>query len=186
MNSKFVSLGKNKPIKKLLQTNQLLLIATGLLIVNLIVGGAFASILVGLFSLAAFWALLIIYGKKSQFLSAHHKLLMRYGLSPSIFLWVFGMFWLEVFASPAGAQFFTAAESWLLGVFPGAEAVVPIVFNVLRALFLLYVGISLVQVVQAARQDQDWQTLARTPLIIVVAVTVADVITQVITGGAAA
>jgi hypothetical protein len=33
---------------------------------------------------------------------------------------------------------------------------IPLVFNVLRGLFLLYVGISLVRVINGARQDEDW------------------------------
>src|SRR5579883_656603 len=60
------------------------------------------------------------------------------------------------------------------------KTVIDLFFNVLRALFLLYVAISLVRVVQAFRNDEDWQTLSRTPLIIVMAVTVGDIITSMI------
>lgn len=55
-------------------------------------------------------------------------------------------------------------------------------FNVLRGLFLLYVGISLVRVINSARNDEDWQTIARTPLIIIIAVTAGDILTTLITG----
>jgi len=37
-------------------------------------------------------------------------------------------------------------------------------------------------VIQAARQDQDWQDLARTPLIIVIAVSLGDILATFITG----
>ena len=57
-------------------------------------------------------------------------------------------------------------------------------FNVLRALFLLYLGISLVRIVNAARNDEDWQNLARTPLIISVTIVVGDILTGLITGNA--
>jgi hypothetical protein len=71
----------------------------------------------------------------------------------------------------------------MTGQFPNANQVIPLIFNVLRGLFLLYLGISLVRVVQSARQDEDWQNLARTPLIILIAVTMGDILASMITGG---
>jgi hypothetical protein len=53
---------------------------------------------------------------------------------------------------------------------------------VLRALFVIYLGIGLVKVIQSARNDDDWQQLARTPLILVVTVTMGDILAAVITG----
>ena len=88
-----------------------------------------------------------------------------------------------VLAHPAQAQFFGNAETWMqtnLGNNTGDA--IPLVFNVLRGLFLLYVGISLVRVINSARQDEDWQTIARTPLIIIIAVTAGDILTTLITG----
>ncbi|WP_138506596.1 hypothetical protein [Nostoc sp. PA-18-2419] len=95
---------------------------------------------------------------------------------------------LDFASSPADAQFFNTAQTWMTNTFGNAgngqtQAVVALFFNVLRGLFLLYVGISLVRVVQAARNDEDWQTLARTPLIIVLAVFVGDLVTGLIVGG---
>jgi hypothetical protein len=84
----------------------------------------------------------------------------------------------------ANAQFFKNAETWMKGKFTGADKAIEIIFNVLRGLFLIYLGISLVKVIQAARQDQDWQDLARTPLIIVVAVALGDILSTFIVGGA--
>jgi hypothetical protein len=95
-----------------------------------------------------------------------------------------GLFWLiTLLAFPAQAQFFGGAETWMQTNF-GADAgdAIPLVFNVLRGLFLLYVGISLVRVINSARNDEDWQTIARTPLIIIIAVTAGDVLTTLITG----
>jgi hypothetical protein len=95
-----------------------------------------------------------------------------------------GLLWLiTLLAYPAQAQFFGGAETWMQSNF-GADAgdAIPLVFNVLRGLFLLYVGISLVRVINGARQDEDWQTIARTPLIIIIAVTAGDVLTTLITG----
>jgi len=55
-------------------------------------------------------------------------------------------------------------------------------FNVLRLVFVLYLGIALVKVVSAARDGDDWQTLARTPGIILITVTMGDVLGALITG----
>ena len=90
---------------------------------------------------------------------------------------------LTTFAYPAHAQFFGGAEDWMQTNF-GANAgdAIPLVFNVLRGLFLLYVAISLVRVINSARNDEDWQTIARTPLIIIIAVTAGDILTTLITG----
>ncbi len=90
---------------------------------------------------------------------------------------------LTVLAFPAQAQFFGGAETWMQTNFGAATGeAIPLVFNVLRGLFLLYVGISLVRVINGARQEEDWQTIARTPLIIIIAVTAGDILTTLITG----
>jgi hypothetical protein len=59
---------------------------------------------------------------------------------------------------------------------------IALTFNVLRGLFVIYLGISLVKVIQNARDGEDWQTLAKTPLIILVTVTLGDVLGGLITG----
>ena len=84
---------------------------------------------------------------------------------------------------PAQAQFFNKTQTWLGGAIPGIDAsLVALIFNVLRALFVIYLGIGLVKVIQSARNDDDWQQLARTPLILVVTVTMGDILAAVITG----
>jgi hypothetical protein len=92
-------------------------------------------------------------------------------------------------ADVAQAQFFTGAETYittkLAGGAAGAAKAVEIIFAVLRGLFLIYLGIAIVKIVQASRNDQDWQDLARTPLIILIAVVLGDVLTAFIIGGAA-
>jgi hypothetical protein len=88
----------------------------------------------------------------------------------------------------AQAQFFKKAEEYvttkLAAGAPGADKAVELIFAVLRGLFLIYLGISIVRIVQAARNDQDWQDLARTPLIILIAVVLGDVLSGFIIGGA--
>ena len=98
------------------------------------------------------------------------------------------VFWLDYFAAPAQAQFFGKAEDFFKNTLTegandsGTNTAVSLVFNVLRALFLLYIAISLISVVNAVRKDEDWQSIVRTPLLVVIAVIVADVLTGFIIG----
>ncbi|WP_460205333.1 hypothetical protein [Scytonema sp. NUACC21] len=107
----------------------------------------------------------------------------RYKIATVLFTLVGAFFLLDALSTPASAQFFQSAETWMTGQFTGAGEAIPLVFNVLRGLFLLYLGISLVKVIQAARQDEDWQNLARTPMIILIAVTMGDILANLIIGG---
>jgi hypothetical protein len=107
----------------------------------------------------------------------------RYKITSSAFT-VFGTFLLlDALSTPVQAQFFQNAETWMTSQFTGADTAITLSFNVLRGLFILYLGISLVRVVQASRQDEDWQNLARTPMIILIAVTMGDILANLIIGG---
>jgi uncharacterized membrane protein required for colicin V production len=91
---------------------------------------------------------------------------------------------------PAQAAFFTAAQNWMVTALAGATGssntaqVLGIIFNVLRGLFLLYVAYALVQVIKSARDGEDWQATARTPLIVIMSMAVGDLITATLTNGA--
>jgi hypothetical protein len=102
---------------------------------------------------------------------------------------ILSSFWLDYFADPAFAQFFGKAETFFKNSLTQGSAesnnatpAISLIFNILRALYLLYIAISLVGVINAVRKDEDWQVIARTPLMVVVAVTIADVLTGFITG----
>lgn len=114
---------------------------------------------------------------------------------------ILSLFWLDYFAAPAQAQFFGRAECFFnktltvgqggnqepnaaegTNATEGTNAAVGLVFNVLRALYLLYIAVALVGVINAVRKDEDWQSVARTPLLVVVAVTIADVLTGFVIG----
>ncbi|MBD2530633.1 hypothetical protein H6G97_14050 [Nostoc flagelliforme FACHB-838] len=99
---------------------------------------------------------------------------------------ILSLYWLDWFAAPAQAQFFGEAEKFfiknLAGTDAGGSDAVSLIFNVLRAIYLLYIAISLVGVINAVRKDEDWQSIARTPLLVVVAVTIADVLTRFVIG----
>ena len=99
------------------------------------------------------------------------------------------LFWLDYFAAPADAQFFKKAEDFFktdltrgTSTGQGTETAVSLIFNVLRAIYLLYIAVALIGVINAVRKDEDWQSIARTPLLVVIAVTVADVLTGFIIG----
>lgn len=99
------------------------------------------------------------------------------------------LFWLDYFAAPAQAQFFGKAENFFKTTLTqgassnnNSQAAVSLIFNILRGIYLLYIAISLVGVINAVRKDEDWQSVARTPLLVVVAVTVADVLTGFVIG----
>ena len=105
-----------------------------------------------------------------------------------ITLVITGFCWVHL-AEPAQAQFFRKAEDFFrynltqgLAGSSGTVAAVSLVFNVLRAIYLLYIAISLIGVVNSIRKDEDWQTVIRTPLLVVVAVTIADVLTGFVVG----
>ncbi|RUS94170.1 hypothetical protein DSM106972_094290 [Dulcicalothrix desertica PCC 7102] len=106
----------------------------------------------------------------------------RYKITSTSLILIGTALFLDAFATPAHAQFFQNAETWMTGQFTGADEAITLSFNVLRGLFILYLGISLVRVVQAARQDEDWQNLARTPMIILIAVTMGDILANLIIG----
>lgn len=101
-------------------------------------------------------------------------------------------FWLDYFADPAQAQFFKRAEDFFRNNLTqsntnttnaaGTQAAISLIFNVIRALYLLYIAISLIGVINAVRRDDDWQNVARTPLLVVIAVTIADVLTGFVIG----
>jgi hypothetical protein len=102
---------------------------------------------------------------------------------------IFSGFWLDYFADPAQAQFFKKAEDFFQntltqgsGTTNNTQAPISLVFNILRAIYLLYIAGSLVSVINAVRKDEEWQSMARTPLLVVIAVTMADVLTGFIIG----
>ncbi|NES01785.1 MAG: hypothetical protein F6K22_02455 [Okeania sp. SIO2F4] len=86
--------------------------------------------------------------------------------------------------APANAQFFSAAETFFGDTFGESipEEIISVIFGVLRALILLYLAIALIQIINAARQDQDWQQVARTPLIVAVTVGIGEVLSGMIIG----
>jgi hypothetical protein len=126
--------------------------------------------------------LLNLYGKFEQLIRKHkYSPVLLLGIAIGF---VIGLL-LILTVEPAQAQFFNKTQTWMTGAIPGVDTgLVALIFNVLRALFVIYLGIGLVKVIQSARNDDDWQQMARTPLILVVTVTMGDILAGIITGAA--
>ncbi|MBM0744892.1 hypothetical protein JOY44_25570 (plasmid) [Phormidium sp. CLA17] len=96
--------------------------------------------------------------------------------------------WLAA-ALPSHALFFQAAEEYVQTIFAGAntgggaagvDGLIPLLFGTLRVIFVLYIGIALVRVINAFRNDEDWQTAARIPLITVLCIVIGDALSTLI------
>jgi hypothetical protein len=89
------------------------------------------------------------------------------------------------FVQPSHAQFFQNAQNFVKTNFQNsgnAAAVVDLVMNTLRMLFVMYVLFGIVQVFQAVRQGEEWKDLAKTPFFVVLAGTLGDILVGAITG----
>jgi hypothetical protein len=103
---------------------------------------------------------------------------------PWMALGVGGGAWLSA-ALPSSALFFQAAQNYVQQIFAvngvaGVDAFTPLIFGVLRVIFIIYIGIALVRVISAFRNDEDWSTAARIPLIVVLCVVIGDALSTLI------
>lgn len=158
----------------------------GVLAEAFIVGRAIAADNPFMATCAAMAVGFTIPGQVAKIADAVDRFCRKIGLNPVFLLGLAtGLlsFYLVLDGGAAHAQFFNGAESWLKGALKGSDEIISLTFNVLRGLFLIYLGIALVQVIQKSRDGEDWQTLARTPMIILVTVTLGDVLAGMITGG---
>jgi hypothetical protein len=89
---------------------------------------------------------------------------------------------IDLLAGPAHAQFFQNAQDFFTDTFTSSGDAIPIVFNTLRALYIVYLAVAFIGVFNAVRQDEDWLAAARTPILVVITVTLADILTGLITG----
>ncbi|MBW4512175.1 MAG: hypothetical protein KME64_37630 [Scytonematopsis contorta HA4267-MV1] len=122
----------------------------------------------------------------NSLLSNFEKWQRKYGINiyTILFCLVGTVFLVDMMAAPANAQFMQNAEDFFTEYFEGVdEQIIRFVFAVLRGLFLIYLGINLIQVVQKARNDEDWQTIARTPIIVALTVVIGDILAGLIVGG---
>ncbi len=95
-------------------------------------------------------------------------------------LLVFAFF--NLMGNPARAQFMQEAQTFFTASFGDATEAIDFTFNVLRGLYIIYLAIAFIGVFNSVRQDEDWVTAARTPIVVILVVTVADILTNLITG----
>jgi hypothetical protein len=86
---------------------------------------------------------------------------------------------------PVHAVFFENARIWLDNLFLStgnttAVLGVDMTINVLRAVLLVWIALGIIRTVQAARNDEDWQTTARVPILATISIVVGDVITSLV------
>ncbi|MEO1299633.1 MAG: hypothetical protein AAFW75_28435 [Cyanobacteria bacterium J06636_16] len=172
------------PITK--QTAFLIVGAANLLLLDLVLTGSWWASTVVLMCAAAMST--IVWSQRLNHLFRRLPLSdRRYTLLKVAMIVALATFMLHSLAEPAAAQFYIQTENWLKGILAqaaGADVVIALAFNLLRGIFVIYLGIAIVKVVNAQREGDDWQTLAKTPLIIVLAVTSGDIIASFITTGA--
>ncbi|MGK7874461.1 MAG: hypothetical protein AB4426_14485 [Xenococcaceae cyanobacterium] len=142
----------------------------------------------GILNGAAGNPVLVIVGVTSGIMALAQPYLDGKGANPTVKIALLLMLgglvftFLNLFASPAHAQFFQDAEDFFNDTFTSSGAAVPIVFNTLRALYIVYLAVAFIGVFNTVRQDEDWVAAARTPILVVITVTLADILTGLITG----
>ena len=87
---------------------------------------------------------------------------------------------LDALSTPANALFLKGAEDFMKKSFKDVDDAIALTFNVLRGLVLIYLAIALIDVVGKMQRNEDWQTAARTPLIVLMVVVIGDVISDLI------
>lgn len=86
-------------------------------------------------------------------------------------------------ANPA-YSFLNEAQTFISSCFSQASTLVGLVFNALRFIFLIYLGISLVQGINAIRDGQNLAAVAIPPIMVIVIVAAASFASSLIIGGA--
>jgi hypothetical protein len=87
-------------------------------------------------------------------------------------------------AAAPSLAFLETAEQLVTGLFTqtggqgGADVttLIPLLFGVIRVIFIIYVLVAIVRVVNAFRNDEDWATAARIPMIVVLCVVLGRVL----------
>ncbi len=110
------------------------------------------------------------------------------------FNWLWWGAWISA-ATPSSAFFFQAAEQYVTQIFNGAAGepgrsrchyADSTVIRYSACHFVIYIGIALVRVISAFRNDEDWSTAARIPLITVLCIVIGDALSSLIVQGAGA
>ena len=95
----------------------------------------------------------------------------------------------NVATHPADAQFMEKAKTFFTNSFKDSSGsattisqLIALTFNVLRGIYVIYLAVSLMGIFNSMRNDEDWMTAARTPMIVLISVTIGDLLSGLITG----
>lgn len=87
---------------------------------------------------------------------------------------------MNVFATPANALIFNNAQTAFTTAFPLAGTVIPIIFNIFRAVYITYLLYSAISIWTSYQRDEDWMSAAKAPIIVFVAAELTDAVAQMI------
>lgn len=88
---------------------------------------------------------------------------------------------LHLYTSSAQALFFQEAENFLSTTFDLSGTAVATIFNVFRAVYVIYLIYSAISIWTAYNRDEEWQSVAKAPIVIFVGGTLIDAVTTIIT-----
>ncbi|UFP97143.1 hypothetical protein [Gloeobacter morelensis] len=81
---------------------------------------------------------------------------------------------------PAHAYLFDTAQQSVAQAFPVSKTISDMAFNGGRAIFGLYLLVSIFKVLHSIRQEEDWQATAQTPAMVFIGVQLASLATTLI------
>lgn len=88
---------------------------------------------------------------------------------------------LSLYESPAQALFFDAAETFFAQTFPLAATPIATLFNVFRAVYVIYLIYSAISIWSSYNRDEEWMSVAKGPVVVFVGGTMIDLLTTMIT-----
>lgn len=87
---------------------------------------------------------------------------------------------MNAFAAPADALIFNNAQTAFTTAFPLAGTVIPIIFNIFRAVYITYLLYTAISIWTSYQRDEDWMSAAKAPVIVFVAAELTDAVAQMI------
>lgn len=88
---------------------------------------------------------------------------------------------MNLYTPPANALFFNTAQTFFNANFPLATTAINLIFNVFRAVYVIYLIYSAVSIWTAYNRDEEWMSVAKAPIVIFIAGNLIDAVTGVIT-----
>lgn len=90
-------------------------------------------------------------------------------------------------SSPARAQFLNGGKEFFRTAFPDTTALTDLMFDVLLAVYVLYIAVSAYKVFGAMRSEEggEWMEIAKTPLKIILTISVIDAMIALVVDGSA-